>query len=40
MSEFKHETVLLNETVDGLDVKPDGIYVDCTLGEQDIRHFF
>lgn len=32
MSEFKHETVLLNETVDGLDVKPDGIYVDCTLG--------
>src|SRR5690625_4707107 len=32
MSEFTHETVLLNETVDGLDVKPDGIYVDCTLG--------
>ncbi|GEK89891.1 16S rRNA (cytosine1402-N4)-methyltransferase [Alkalibacterium putridalgicola] len=32
MSEFKHETVLLNETVEGLDVKPDGVYVDCTLG--------
>lgn len=32
MSEFTHETVLLNETVDGLDIKPDGIYVDCTLG--------
>lgn len=32
MSEFTHETVLLNETIDGLDVKPDGIYVDCTLG--------
>lgn len=32
MSEFKHETVLLNETVEGLNVKPDGIYVDCTLG--------
>lgn len=30
--EFKHETVLLHETVDGLDIKPDGIYVDCTLG--------
>ncbi|MET3558434.1 16S rRNA (cytosine1402-N4)-methyltransferase [Streptococcus rupicaprae] len=29
---FKHETVLLQETVDGLDVKPDGIYVDATLG--------
>lgn len=33
MSEnFKHVTVLLNETVDGLNVKPDGIYIDCTLG--------
>lgn len=32
MSEFNHETVLLHETVDGLDVKPDGVYVDCTLG--------
>ncbi len=29
---FDHETVLLEETVDGLNVKPDGIYVDCTLG--------
>ena len=29
---FKHVTVLLHETVDNLDVKPDGIYVDCTLG--------
>ncbi|WP_315600203.1 16S rRNA (cytosine(1402)-N(4))-methyltransferase RsmH [Abiotrophia defectiva] len=32
MMEFKHETVLLHETVDGLDIKPDGVYVDCTLG--------
>ncbi|MDZ7834226.1 MAG: 16S rRNA (cytosine(1402)-N(4))-methyltransferase RsmH [Alkalibacterium sp.] len=32
MTEFKHETVLLNETVEGLNVKQDGIYVDCTLG--------
>lgn len=30
--EFKHETVLLHKTVDGLDIKPDGVYVDCTLG--------
>ncbi|MDR2464656.1 MAG: 16S rRNA (cytosine(1402)-N(4))-methyltransferase RsmH, partial [Streptococcaceae bacterium] len=29
---FDHYTVLLKETVDGLDVKPDGVYVDCTLG--------
>ncbi|WP_423189675.1 16S rRNA (cytosine(1402)-N(4))-methyltransferase RsmH [Alkalibacterium sp. f15] len=32
MPEFQHETVLLNETVEGLNIKPDGIYVDCTLG--------
>lgn len=30
--EFNHYSVLLSETVDGLDIKPDGIYVDCTLG--------
>jgi len=30
--EFKHDTVLLHETVDMLDIKPDGIYVDATLG--------
>ncbi|MFD2443420.1 16S rRNA (cytosine(1402)-N(4))-methyltransferase RsmH [Bacillus sp. CGMCC 1.16607] len=29
---FEHTTVLLKETVDGLNIKPDGIYVDCTLG--------
>lgn len=29
---FNHETVLLEETVDGLNIKPNGIYVDCTLG--------
>jgi len=32
VSEFNHETVLLHETVDGLNIKPDGIYVDGTLG--------
>jgi len=29
---FQHKTVLLEEAVDGLAIKPDGIYVDCTLG--------
>lgn len=29
---FQHTTVLLKETVDGLNIRPDGIYVDCTLG--------
>lgn len=29
---FDHTTVLLAETVDGLNINPDGIYVDCTLG--------
>ena len=30
--EFKHKSVLLNEIIDGLNIKPDGIYVDGTLG--------
>lgn len=30
--EFKHKSVLLFETIDQLDIKPDGIYVDGTLG--------
>lgn len=30
--EFKHKSVLLNETIDGLNIKPNGIYVDGTLG--------
>ena len=30
--EFKHVTVLLKEAVDGLDIKPDGVYVDGTAG--------
>ena len=29
---FNHVSVLLNETIDGLNIKEDGIYVDCTLG--------
>lgn len=30
--EFKHVSVLLNECLDNLAIKEDGIYVDCTLG--------
>ena len=30
--EFKHIPVLLNETIDGLNIKEDGIYVDGTIG--------
>ena len=29
---FKHKSVLLDETIEMLDIKPDGIYVDGTLG--------
>ena len=29
---FEHKSVLLHETIDSLQVKPDGIYVDGTLG--------
>ena len=32
MSEFHHISVLLQECLDGLNIKPDGIYVDGTLG--------
>lgn len=31
-SMFNHTTVLLHEAVDGLNIKPGGTYVDCTLG--------
>lgn len=30
--EFKHKSVLLNEAISALDIKPDGIYVDGTAG--------
>lgn len=30
--EFNHQSVLLNETIQNLNIKPDGIYVDGTLG--------
>lgn len=30
--DFKHISVMLNECIDALNIKQDGIYVDCTLG--------
>ena len=30
--EFRHTSVLLSECIDSLNIKPDGIYVDGTLG--------
>lgn len=30
--EFKHLPVMLNEVIEGLNIIPDGIYVDCTIG--------
>ena len=32
MSDFHHVSVLLDECIEGLDIKPEGIYVDGTLG--------
>ncbi|MBR4428970.1 MAG: 16S rRNA (cytosine(1402)-N(4))-methyltransferase RsmH [Clostridia bacterium] len=32
MSEFKHLPVLLDECLEGLDIRPDGVYLDGTLG--------
>ena len=32
MSEFHHISVLLNECIEALNINPNGIYVDCTLG--------
>jgi len=32
MSDFYHVSVLLNECLDGLNIRPDGVYVDGTLG--------
>ena len=32
MTEFHHVSVLLDECMEGLNIKPDGIYVDGTLG--------
>ena len=30
--EFKHIPIMLNEVIDGLDIKPNGIYLDGTIG--------
>ncbi len=31
-SGFNHFSVLLNESIEGLNIKPDGVYIDCTFG--------
>ena len=30
--EFKHTSVLLDETIENLNIRPDGVYMDGTLG--------
>ena len=32
MSEFRHAPVLLSECIAGLNIRPDGLYVDGTVG--------
>ena len=34
---FSHKSVLLDESIDALNIKPDGIYVDATAGGGVIR---
>ena len=34
--EFNHYSVMLHETIEQLNINPDGIYVDGTLGEEDM----
>lgn len=34
---YKHTTVLLDEAVNALNIKPDGIYIDGTFGRGGIR---
>ena len=30
--EFNHVSVLLDECIDNLNIKEDGVYVECTMG--------
>ena len=32
MSEFTHRPVMLEECIEGLDIRPEGVYLDGTLG--------
>ena len=32
IQEFNHTPVLLKESIDGLNIHPDGVYLDCTFG--------
>ncbi len=34
--EFKHTSVLLEDTIKALEIKPDGVYLDGTLGGEDM----
>lgn len=36
MTEFKHFSVMLDEVIDSLAIKPDGIYVDGTLDRKSV----
>ena len=36
---FEHKSVLLNETIEGLNIKPDGIYVDGTLSKKNLTPY-
>ena len=38
--EFVHRSVLLDECIDGLAIRPNGIYVDGTAGGAPIRRYF
>lgn len=35
--EFQHISILLSECLDSLNIRPDGVYVDATLGGRDTR---
>ena len=35
--EFKHTSVLLDETIENLNIRPDGVYMDGTLGGAEPR---
>ncbi|MDU6108626.1 MAG: 16S rRNA (cytosine(1402)-N(4))-methyltransferase RsmH [Klebsiella pneumoniae] len=39
MENYKHTTVLLDEAVNGLNIRPDGIYIDGTFGRGDDPRF-
>ena len=38
INDWKHDTVLLHEAVDALNIQPSGVYVDGTMGGVVILH--